>query len=157
MERERLGTIARFIGQSQGRQFGEDDLTIWFDAIGNLDGDLAFAAAKALVRETSDFITPARVRQRYGAMATARLEAAGAPAAPDGMSEPDYRSWLRAYRSAVIAGDTADDARHLAAKAIGRHIDDAAAEVSVPTFELPSVTSDGGAVEGTVVHHRGDS
>lgn len=140
MNRNELGRVCKLITTAQGRTFAVEDLDLWNDAIGDLNGDLAYDAVRALIRETSDFITPAHVRKRYGQLASARIEQAGHPVAPAGLEPDEFMTWLRSYRAALIGGATADQASAQALAAVGRPADETsqpAQKIDSP-FMLPS-------------------
>lgn len=158
MDRQGVAAITRYISVCQGREFSHDDLTVWFDALQDLDAGIALDACKLLARETSAFITPALVRQRYGSLAQTRIAEAGRPDLPAGLSNAEYQTWLRNYRLHVARGETSVHANHLALEAAGvsegRVLLDVNREpVALPKLTLGVVPDTGSddAVDGEIV------
>lgn len=117
-----IGAVATLLTKMQGREFDDGDYDLWFEMLNDLDGSLVMEATKALIRDTDVFITPARIRERATMIANSRLRAAGGtlPEPPSGLSEPEYRAWLRAQRAAVARGASAEEVTAAAAAAINR-------------------------------------
>lgn len=68
---------------------------------------------------TRDFVMPADVNAGVKRLRVARIDSAPFGEIPDGLSEPQHRAWLGAYRAALGDGQTPGDAQAAADEAVG--------------------------------------
>lgn len=118
MNVEQLKEIALLVGSALNRTMETTDIDLLQDAVGDLDYRLVDEAIRLLVRETTQYINYALIRQRATALSQQRLSEAVEPTPPPGLGEKAYREWLSAWRQAVIVG-RANDAERLALEAVG--------------------------------------
>lgn len=113
-------TITGMLTKAQGRRFDDDDMMLWEDLLEGLDPSLAEAATMDLLRTSTEFITPALIRQHTHRLGKARLEAAGAPPTPpSGLSAEQYIAWLKGWRRSITHGGSRDAAAAAALDSTG--------------------------------------
>lgn len=150
MTKAQMARVAAVILESQGRTaHDEDDIVPWALALQDLPYSLVMEAVQAVIREVDDFVKPATVRRRAMDIARQRVQAAGAPDPPAGLSQVEYSTWQDAYRWEVIMGKSRDEAGDVALRQIGAPTGTQMLGHSVPTLALNSPS--GGQVGGDVV------
>lgn len=136
MNGDEFKQVVAYVAKSQHREFDANDQDIWWGALSDLPFGLVEAGLRTLVRESTDFLTPARVRAAAVGEATNRLAKAGAePIPPNGLTPQEYLSWRRRWRQEVFEGSSADEAALAAVEAANR----VAALESTPSRRPPAL------------------
>ena len=141
MTENELDRLALLLAEAQGRTLDVATMRIWWDALHDLDGDLAYDALRRLIRETSDYITPAMLRRTAAQIASERLDAAIIPSPPSDLSAIQYLRWLRAWRASITAGRASQFAEQEALDAVGMSTT-TVRDRPVPAVALPALARD---------------
>lgn len=107
MTPEELAQVLAFIVKATGRSVDDaDDAEVWHRALRGLTYSDVTQAVEDHVAESTEYLTPARIRQRVRAIRQRRLQAAGAAPLPnaDPANVAQYQAWLSAWRDAVASG-----------------------------------------------------
>jgi hypothetical protein len=116
-------TLLTFIARIDNRTIEKATVQAWGDLLDDVALPDAIDAARTHYRETSDWLTPAMIRERVRTIRTLRIERAGAIPAP--AWNESYTDVLRASLTAVADGWTIPPAIHAAPPTIawtGHHL-----------------------------------
>lgn len=120
MTDDAIDHILSLLAKGQGRTFDAGDAELWLTLLEDLHPQTAKESVLLLLRETSDFITPAMIRQRTAAVAKSRVKAVPEPKAPAGLSTSAYIAWRTAWVHTISTGGTPDAAARAALTAVDR-------------------------------------
>lgn len=140
-------SITALLTKGQGRRFDEEDIHLWANLLEGVDADLAREATVELLKNSTDFISAALIRQEAQKIGQARLRAVGHPPEPPSrLSSEEYTEWLRSWRKAVMKGATEPEAERAALTAIGpealKHLDRAESARSIQPRALNMVSQE---------------
>lgn len=151
MNKEQALSLVGGIRGAYGKQVTPEEVRAWWPVLEPLDADLAAAARDDLLANSTQYISPALLNQRYRELANERIQAVDQPIPPSGLSPQEYETWQRAWKAAAVAG--VRDPRALDAagrRAVGRA--PAAPAVAGPRPTFGTVRPIGGeVVEGVVM------
>lgn len=96
----RMEYILSMITVATNRKFDDDAVTMWHDLLRDLPYDDTHEAVKTLLRESTDFLSPAGVRRMVLRLRRGRInKGVDAVPAPSGLSGAEYLDWYRRRRA----------------------------------------------------------
>lgn len=105
MKKSEAATILAKISAYDRRTVGEADIEAWSEA---LDGQVtvqdALVAVRDHFRESSDWLMPNMIIKRCRSIRAFRINIAGAPDYPAGLTYEQERKWLKEWHRALAMG-----------------------------------------------------